>query len=212
MNTDLKPQGMGIVEFLKDRGALPDEPRCNSQYTLELLDVVVVKMRRVYAALKWTHVDGRSAVYCTTYRVNLVPYNFSTNTNIKWDSVEEFYGPYNTDCPIRILDQLTDPWFCVSDFAVCEEMTARAIKWRMQCRAKIQAHEELVKNFSLAPGDLIKLRNTRGDHTYRVTEKMRGRYGWSIQRVTDGVYKRLPLTWKHRVIKLESDDGQVSEN
>ena len=100
--------------------------------------------------------------------------------------VDETMGPYNYDCPKRILDLLTE----LPDEAGYDH----AREWREKCREQLELKANQPK---LKPGDRIRIPNgvtfvgdwTATDFTFE------GRYTF---RADNGIRVRLPKNWKWR--------------
>lgn len=104
--------------------------------------------------------------------------------------VDETMGPYNVDCPPRILNLLTEP-----------APNQYAYEWRQACRERALHKAAMPK---LQPGDVIRL-----EEPIRFTNGMAADTFRFVRRYTfeaNGYRVRLPKNWKTRY-RWEKIDG-----
>lgn len=148
---------MSKPESVKDwfRGEYGGE---NSLWKHEVLDVAIVNMNELYAAVKRTHKEsGESCVWAAVFILNFRPSDYH---NFGYKDMDESMGPYNTNCHERILDLLTP-----TD-------NEESNKWREQCRKRIAARKSLPK---VGPGTKFTLSSM----DFYITREMR-RGWWAI--------------------------------
>ena len=111
-----KPARMGMRRFLNSRFQCDDE-HCR----IRVLDSVVIASRTAYAAIEWVMKDNnRRQVVGAVLRLERAAMPGGMTT-IAQEMIESML-PSDTDCPERILRQLSstdDP---------------RALEWRQRCR------------------------------------------------------------------------------
>lgn len=109
----------------------------------KVLDMAIVKLKTMYAAVERIHKNtGEREVWAAVFMLNFVP-NAADGYNFGYKDMCESMGPYQTECPERILKLLTPT---SSEFA---------IKWRMECWAGIQKRKET----KLTVGDMVKFKS-----------------------------------------------------
>jgi hypothetical protein len=117
-----KPAGQKILDFFVDHGVLrwpDDNPREH-----RVLDTALVNLTEFYVALEVT--DKASGERYVTALVILVRMTRDHRYNFGWKDMSEAMGPYQTNCPERILKLLTPTeheW---------------AAEWRQKCWKKIE--------------------------------------------------------------------------
>ena len=116
MDGPQKPARMGMRRFLNSRF------QCDDEYCrIRVLDSVVIAGRTAYAAIEWVMKDNnRRQVVGAVLRLEHASMP-GGRTTIAQEMIESML-PSDTDCPERILRQLSstdDP---------------RALEWRQRCR------------------------------------------------------------------------------
>ena len=150
--TTYKPKGETVLEFFTRAGVFTwsdDNP-----HTYRILDSAVVKFNTFYAAIEQTHKEtGERHVWAVVILVRHYPKD--PHYNFGWKDMDESCGPYETNCPERILKLLTP-----TD-------NEYALGWRKACWANIEKRKAR-KN--LPPGTVLRY----GDREYTINNK--GRY------------------------------------
>ena len=126
-----KPKGTTLKEFFASEFTVKGEAR--------ILDVASVGWAEAYAAFRTS--DGRviGMAIMTNYRPKEAYYNFG------YKELEEFSGPYITNCPERILKLLTPLDPITEDTP--EDCSLRwAHRWRAACWAKVNSHKGKTKD------------------------------------------------------------------
>lgn len=116
--------GQPLAEFFVEHGVLSWSSDAPRQY--EVLDSALVHLREFYVALKVT--DKATGEYYVTALVILVKLGREDRNgfNCCYKTMDESWGPYQTNCPERILKLLTP-----TDDANSKE-------WRRTCWEKIE--------------------------------------------------------------------------
>lgn len=123
-----KPKGMPVVEFLTQHGCFrwsDDNP-----YEYRVLDSALVNLREFYATVEQVHKEtGQRRVWAAIFKITLMraPLRDWWDHNFCYKDMDESMGPYQTNCPERILKLLTPT----------EYMHAQ--DWRDACWAKIES-------------------------------------------------------------------------
>lgn len=172
-----KPKGMPVVDFLVSHGCFTWSE--DSPFTARVLDSALVNLTEFYAAVE--HVDkqtGDRRVWAAVFKITMIrgPKRDRWTRDDSWDhnfcykDMDESMGPYQTNCPERILKLLTPTEH------------EYAVKWREACWAKIEAKKARPK---IKPGTCLLY----GGRVYR-TEQSLGARGWRTYGFEDG------LTWR----------------
>lgn len=136
--TTYKPKGEPILDFFIRQGVLTwsdDNPN-----TYRVLDSALVNMRTFYAAVEQINKEtGKRIVWASVILVRHYPKD--PHYNFGWKDMDESCGPYETNCPERILKLLTP-----TD-------NEYALGWRAACWANVEKRKAR-KN--LPPGTVLK--------------------------------------------------------
>ena len=139
--TTYKPKGEPVLDFFIRHGVLTwgdDNPN-----TYRVLDSALVNLSTFYAAVeKINKATGERQVWAAVILVRHYPKN--PYYNFGWKDMDESCGPYETNCPERILKLLTP-----TD-------NEYALGWRKACWANIEKRKAR-KN--LPPGTVLKYGN-----------------------------------------------------
>lgn len=133
-----KPKGEPILDFFIRQGVFTWSEDCPNTY--RVLDSALVNMRTFYAAIEQVNKEtGRRIVWAAIVLVRHYPKD--PCYNISWKDMDEGCGPYETNCPERILKLLTP-----TD-------NEYALGWRKACWANVEKRKAR-KN--LPPGTVLK--------------------------------------------------------
>lgn len=138
--TTYKPKGEPILDFFIRKGVLTwsdDNPN-----TYRVLDSALVNMHTFYAAVEKVNKEtGKRIVWAAVILVSFKRDPNCHDFNFSWKDMDESCGPYERNCPERILKLLTP-----TD-------NEYALGWRAACWANIEKRKAR-KN--LPPGTVLK--------------------------------------------------------
>ena len=132
-----------------------------------VLDVAIVKLRHLYAAVEVTDLEGNRSVGAATWLLEFQK-NDPFGPTLAYKDMSEEDGPYYmVDCPARILDLLTPT------------TSADANRWRELCRANLiertKKKEAATKaQLDIKPGDYVRLERSPGKHVIYLFDRIRG--------------------------------------
>ena len=150
--TTYKPKGEPVLDFFIRQGVFTWSSDCPNTY--RVLDSALVNMSTFYAAVEQVNKETRDRkVWAVVILVRHYPKD--PHYNFGWKDMDESCGPYETNCPERILKLLTP-----TD-------NEYALGWRKACWANIEKRKAR-KN--LPPGTVLRY----GDREYTINNK--GRY------------------------------------
>ena len=133
-----KPKGEPILDFFIREGIFTWSEDCPNTY--RVLDSALVNMRTFYAAVEQINKEtGKRTVWAAIVLVRHYPKD--PRYNISWKDMDEGCGPYETNCPERILKLLTPT---DNDYA---------LGWRAACWGNIEKRKA---RKSLPPGTVLK--------------------------------------------------------
>lgn len=171
-----KPKGVSVTEFFVNHGVLrwgDDNP-----HAYRVLDTALVNLTEFYAAVEMIHKEtGVRRVWAAVIKVTFIRtarvsrYRDGWEENFCYKDMDESMGPYQTNCPERILKLLTPTEY------------QHAQDWRDACWAKIEAKKARPKN---KPGTCLLY----GGNVY-VLEKSLGPRGWRAHEAEHG--------WEYRM-------------
>lgn len=177
-----KPKGTSVAEFFLDHGVFrwsDDLP-----HTYRVLDTALVNLTEFYAAVEMVHKEtGARRVWAAIIKVTFLrpsrggPWSH----NFCYKDMDESMGPFQTNCPERILKLLT-PTDCLY-----------AQNWRDDCWAKIEAKKARPK---IVAGMQIKY----GGTVY-IVEKSLGARGLSVRKLDEG--------WSYRMNRRQVARAEV---
>lgn len=104
------------------------------------LDVAIVQRKTAYAAVQTVYPDGITETWAAVYELHFYPRSKEGET-FTYKDMSEHMGPYQVDCPKRILARLTPT----------DDKNAN--DWRAKCRARLERREAN----KIADGDYIRL-------------------------------------------------------
>lgn len=116
-------------------------------FSWKLLDFAALKYgTECYAAIEKTNkLDGTKYVFGMAIMCIFSP---KSQYNITYKEMDETEGPNIANCPLRILDKLSEP-----------PLNQYAADWRKRCRANAGARSQQSKTLrNLKPGDIVKFR------------------------------------------------------
>lgn len=175
-----KPKGMKVADFLINySGALR---WTDSPCTYRVLDHSIVGLKTFYAAVEQVHKEtGERRVWAAVFLLGYCP---KSEHNFGYKDMDESMGPWETECPERILDLLTPT------------ESGYANDWRTRCRAYHAARRARPK---IEVGDTLKY----GGRAYKVGSRA-GR-SWLIYDA-DGLRYRMTDARARRaeILKKES--------
>ncbi len=103
-------------EHLKEMLTFESE---SGDFKAQPLDIAIVKMRTAYVAMEHTYkTSGKREVFAAVILLDYRPYDYY---NFGYKDMDETMGPYETECPQRILELLT------------ETDNKNALEWRRKC-------------------------------------------------------------------------------
>lgn len=133
-----KPKGEPLLDFFIREGIFTWSEDCPNKY--RVLDSALVNMRTFYAAIEQVNKEtGKRIVWAAIVLVRHYPKD--PRYNISWKDMDEGCGPYETNCPERILKLLTP-----TD-------NEYALGWRAACWSNIEKRKA---RKSLPPGTRLK--------------------------------------------------------
>lgn len=148
-----KPKGMSVTDFFYEQGVTRWGP--NVPATYKVLDSALVNLKTWYAAIeRIDKVTGERRVWAAVIMVDFVPpkrRDSMMGNDFGYKDMDESMGPYQSDCPERILDLLT------------ETDSEYANEWRARCRANIAARKSIPK---LTEGVVMKFNEPVGFGDY----------------------------------------------
>lgn len=143
--TTYKPKGEPVLDFFIREGVLTwgeDNPN-----TYRVLDSALVNMRTFYAAVEQVNKEtGKRIVWAAVILVSFKRDPHCHEFNFGWKDMDESCGPYEANCPERILKLLTP-----TD-------NEYALGWRAACWANIEKRKA---RKSLPPGTVLKYGGNR---------------------------------------------------
>lgn len=154
-----KPKGQPLTEFFIQHGVLGWRDETVTKRTV--LDGALVNLTEYYAAVEELDLQtGARRVWAAVFKITMVRVSRedSWGHNFCYKDMDESMGPYQTNCPERILKLLTPTEY------------EHAISWREACWKRINDAKARPK---LKPGMKIKL----GDVTFTLLESL-GQRGW----------------------------------
>lgn len=171
---------MPVAQFFVEHGVLSwsdDNP-----YTFRVLDTALIGLTEFYAAVEQVHKEtGERSVWaavikCTFIRTPRKDHWTRDNPwshNFCYKDMDESMGPFQTNCPERILKLLT-PTDCLY-----------AQNWRDDCWAKIEAKKARPKvkagTCLLYGGDVFRLTESLGARGWRAVQESSG-YTYRMKR------------------------------
>lgn len=169
-----KPTGMPVAQFFVEHGVLSwsdDNP-----YTFRVLDTALIGLTEFYAAVEQVHKEtGERSVWAAVIKVTFLRTSRGGpwSHNFCYKGMDESMGPFQTNCPERILKLLT-PTDCLY-----------AQNWRDDCWAKIEAKKARPKNKRgtclLYAGDVFVLEESLGSRGWKVHQAATG-YTYRMKR------------------------------
>jgi hypothetical protein len=127
-----KPDSISPSQYFKQEFA--------SEPNHELLDIAIVKRNTAYMAVK---IKETGKVYAFVY---MLTYDNKSYYNFGYKPMTEFVGPYQHECPERILKLL-------SPLDESNDSDGWAKKWREECYKTLERRKNKIK---LSEGDIIK--------------------------------------------------------
>ncbi len=160
---------------------------------LELLDCAVVKRNVAYCAARYTK-DGKSYV-CAI--IVLLTYAPREHHNFGYKDMSEFMGPCESECPKRILDQLTP----LEEIAAIDgngngTNVEYAAAWRARC-VKLAATPTPKPGMKVVFKDAIPFTNGKHLNEFTVTKVRK-----SLRFENDGLLYRIS-NWKTRDFQVK---------
>ncbi len=118
-----KPKNESVSDFLLSSGALTWSDDSPNAY--KVLDSAFVNFNEFYAAVECINKQtGERSVFAT---IILVTLHEESSNNICYKDMDESFGPYAYNCPLRILNLLTPT------------VNECAIEWRERCNQTLQS-------------------------------------------------------------------------
>ncbi len=168
-----KSSEQSMLDFFISSGVLRWTLPEGSPLSYRVLDSGTVKRRVFYAAVERvdrTDPDNpQREVFAFIILLRWV--NSAQGYNILFKELDETCGPYEAECPERILDLLTE--------TTCEN----SLDWRKRCR---EYHAKRKSTKLLKAGDVVAY----GGNTYRLRENL-GRKGWEVEHTGSGYIYRM---------------------
>jgi len=152
-----KDSDISVKEFFESRFNYQKE---DGRYG-KVLDCAVVRLRTAYMAYEIGHTDGTKEVIGI---VCLLDYSPKDYYNFGYKDMDETMGPYQYDCPERILKLLTPT----------ENENAR--EWREICWERIKSRQKrpkLVKGMVIEFTEPITFRGGQQERFFRVVDPRR---------------------------------------
>ncbi len=130
-----RPAWQSVKDFLKKR------QNCDNETARwEVLDIAIVRFRTAYAAIRITSKQtGKSYVFGAVILLNFCKDHYNTG----YKDMDESMGPYQCECPERILNLLTP--LEAAEYPGSEYGNANAQVWRDACWANIRARQSRIK-------------------------------------------------------------------
>lgn len=167
-----KPKGQPLTEFFIEHGVLSWGD--DSPYTYEVLDSALVNLTEYYAAVEELDLQtGERRVWAAVFKITMVrvPREDPWGHNFCYKDMDESMGPYQTNCPERILKLLTPTEY------------EHAISWREACWKRIN---DIKARPKLKPGMKVNLFG----HEY-VLDVSVGPRGWKVHSIPGNVPYRM---------------------
>ncbi|BCV23258.1 hypothetical protein [Gelria sp. Kuro-4] len=148
-------KGRSIKDFLREEFTHSGE-----NYSYKVLDCAIVNLREAYLAVEHVDETGNREVYAVVCLLNYTDdyYNFG------FKSIDETMGPYQYNCPKRILELLTPT----------ENKYAQ--EWRAKCWERLKekaARPKLQKGMVICFTKPIRFTNGRVESVFRVEDVRR---------------------------------------
>lgn len=147
-----KPKTVSVRQFFEERFNYKRE---NGEYG-KIIDCAVVNLRTAYIAYEIGDGRGRREVIAVVCALDYAPNDYY---NFGYKDMDETMGPYQCDCPERILKLLTPT----------EHEWAK--KWREKCWERIRARKsrpKLKRGMVIRFAEPIVFRSGKKEDTFRV--------------------------------------------
>ena len=176
----------------------------NETGTWKVIDVAST-LTTAYIALELTRPDKGSFVFAL---VCLTRWDHTSQYNFVYKEIEEFDGPFDTDCPRRILDLLTPLEEIESRGLASATGLERAREWRQKCEEHLASRSKLKLRRGLVIRTKTKVPFVNGQEfdTFIIVDarRLRADAVWSHPRLA-GEEARVGVRFRNRKPLLDAE-------